>query len=95
MHNIGKGEVREHRHMSQELMAHIPIELEWYSHQYMYTSSKLYLNLTARGCTRVYVERIGCNDKLEMQTQQGNHEVKAILQLDAAGSLCVLIGWRE
>lgn len=67
--------------------------MEWYSYQYMHLIQTIYLNLTAQGCTRVYVERIGCNNKLEMQTQQGNLEVTVILQPDAAGSLCVLIVW--
>ena len=58
------------------------------------TTKTYTLILTAQGCTKVYVEHIGCNNKLEMQTQPGNLEVTAVLQLDVAGSLCMLIGLR-
>jgi len=55
------------------------------------------MNLTAQDYRRVGIhgEHIGCNNKSEMQTQPGNLEMTAILQLDVAGSLCSLIQLRE
>jgi len=96
---MDKGGVREHRHMSQHLVAHIPIELWNGIAISTCTSSKLwyYLKLTAQGCSQVeiHVEYIGCKNKSEMQIQQGNLEMTAILQLDVAGNLCRLIELRE